>query len=141
MTKSGREIMEILEAFDLTHSANGAAKLAGVDPKTVARYVEIRDAGGSAVEPKQRPKIIDPFLEKIEELVERSNGHIRADVVHDQHLVPMGFAGDERTTRRAVALAKAAWQTGRRRTYRPWIPEPGMWAQYDWAVSSDRRNT
>ena len=132
MTKSGREIMEIFEAFDLTHSANGAAKLTGVDPKTVARYVEIRDAGGRPYEPKARPKIIDPFLEKIEELVERSNGHVRADVVHDHHLVPMGFLGDERTTRRAVALAKQAFHAGRRRTYRPWIPEPGMWAQYDW---------
>ncbi len=56
----------------------------------------------------KRPKIIDPFLEKIQELVERSSGRIRADVVHGQHLVPMGLAGDERTTRRAVALAKTA---------------------------------
>jgi hypothetical protein len=44
----------------------------------------------------------------------------------------MGFAGDERTTRRAVAEAKAAWFAGRRRTYRPWVPEPGMWLQFDW---------
>ncbi|MGH9057896.1 MAG: Mu transposase domain-containing protein [Acidimicrobiales bacterium] len=44
----------------------------------------------------------------------------------------MGFEGDERTTRRAVALAKEAYGAGHRRTYRPWVPEPGMWAQYDW---------
>ena len=25
-----------------------------------------------------------------------------------------------------------AWAAGRGRTYRPWVPEPGMWAQYDW---------
>ncbi len=43
----------------------------------------------------------------------------------------MGYAGSERTTRRAVAGLKAAWRAGRRRVYRPWIPEPGMWAQYD----------
>ena len=43
----------------------------------------------------------------------------------------MGYAGSERTTRRAVAGLKAAWQAGRRRVHRPWIPEPGMWAQYD----------
>ncbi len=49
---------------------------------------------------------------------------IRADVVHDR-LVAMGFAGDERTTRRAVAEAKDAYAAGHRRTYRPWIPEPG----------------
>ena len=39
--------MEILEAFDLTRCAHSAAKLAGVDAKTVARYVEVRDAGGN----------------------------------------------------------------------------------------------
>jgi len=31
---------------------------------------------------------------------------------------------DERTTRRAVAEAKARWRAGHRRTYRPWITEP-----------------
>ena len=45
---------------------------------------------------------IDPFLDKIEEWVDRSNGQVRADVVHDK-LVAMGFTGSERTTRRAVA--------------------------------------
>lgn len=43
----------------------------------------------------------------------------------------MGYAGSERTTRRAVAEIRAAWRAGRRRTHRPWIPEPGLWAQYD----------
>ena len=39
--------------------------------------------------------------------------------------------GSERTTRRAVARLKQAWHSGRRRVFRPWVPEPGMWAQYD----------
>ena len=132
MAKHDREIMEILEAFDLTGCPHSAAQLCGVDPKTVSRYVAIRDAGGSPFERPARPKIIDPFLEKIEELVDRSQGKIRADVVHEDHIVPMGFAGDERTTRRAVADAKARYETGHRRTYRPWVAEPGMWAQFDW---------
>ena len=72
MTKSDREIMEILEAFDLTRCAHSAAKLAGVDPKTVARYVEARDAGGNPFSHARRPRLIDPFLEKVEELVDRS---------------------------------------------------------------------
>jgi hypothetical protein len=46
----------------------------------------------------------------------------------------MGFAGSERTTRRAVAHVKKAWRAGRRRAYRPWIPEPGMWLQFDWGI-------
>ena len=135
MAKHGREIMEILEAFDLTGCAHSAGLLAGADPHTVSRYVAIRDAGGNPFDRAERPRIIDPYLEKIEELVERSCGHVRADVVHRLHLVPMGFAGDERTTRRAVAAAKARYEAGHRRTYRPWVPEPGMWAQYDWGTA------
>jgi hypothetical protein len=101
--------MEILEAFDATGCANSAAGLAGVDPKTVRRYVARREAGNRVDEPVQRPKLIDPFLPKIEELVETSEGAVRADVVHER-LVAMGFAGDERTTRRAVAVVKQAYR-------------------------------
>ena len=72
--------------------------------------------------------------QKIEELVERSQGDIRADVVHRLYIVPMGFGGDERTTRRAVARAKDRYRAGHRRTYRPRIAEPGMWAQFDWGA-------
>lgn len=123
--------MEILESFDLTRCNWSAAQLAGCDPKTVARLVSIRDAGADPYFHPRRPRLIDPFLEKIEELVERSNGAIRADKVHER-LLAMGFAGDERTTRRAVAEAKEGWRSGHRRRYRPWVPEPGMWLQFDW---------
>jgi len=134
MTKHDKEIMEILAAFDLTSCARSPGQLAGADPHTVARYVAIRDSGGNPYVRPERPKIIDPYLEKVEELVERSEGHVRADVVHERHLVPMGFTGDERTTRRAVADAKARYRAGHRRTYRPWVPEPGMWARFDWGA-------
>ena len=79
---------------------------------------------------------IDAYRDKIEELVERSLGRIRADVVHDR-LRAMGFEGTERTTRRAVRAARAAYRSGRRRTYRPWITEPGMWLQFDWGKGPD----
>ena len=79
----------------------------------------------------RRPMAIDPFLAKVEEWVDRSKGQVRADVVHDK-LVAMGFTGSDRTTRRAVAAAKKAWRPGHRRVFRPWIPEPGMWLQFDW---------
>ena len=131
MTKSGREIMEILEAYDLTGCAHSAAQLAGTDRKTVLRYVALRQAGADPAERQGRPRSADPFVSKVEELVDRSSGKIRADVVH-RRLTAMGYAGSERTTRRAVAEAKAAWRAGHRRTYRPWIPEPGMWLQWDW---------
>jgi hypothetical protein len=96
--------------------------------------VALRDAGGGdpfARAAATRPRLIDSFLSKVEELVDNSKGKIRADVVH-KRLLAMGFAGTERTTRRAVAVAKSAWRAGRRRTYRPWVPEPGLWLQFDW---------
>jgi hypothetical protein len=129
--KSAEEIMNILEAYDLTGSLRDAAELAGCSHHTVARYVAERERGravpGAAA---RRAGVIDEFLPKLEELVERSKGKIRADVAHEK-ITAMGYAGSERTTRRAVAGLKAAWQAGRRRVFRPWIAEPGMWAQYD----------
>lgn len=123
--------MEILAAYDLTKTFESAGRLAGVDAKTVKRYVTLRDEGADPFERARRPRLVDPFAEKIEELVERSGGRIRADVVH-QRLVAAGFAGDERTTRRAVAEAKTAFEAGHRRVYRPWLAEPGLWLQWDW---------
>ena len=70
MTKSDREVMEILEAYDLTRCAHSAARLCGVDEKTVARYVAIRDAGGDPFTRPRRVRAIDPFLPKVEEWVE-----------------------------------------------------------------------
>jgi transposase len=131
MTKSGREIVEIFEAFDLTGTAWSAAQLAGCDAKTVGRYVAVREAGGDPLAKAARPRLVDAFMPKIEELVDRSKGKIRADVVY-RKITAMGYRGSERSTRRAVAEMREAWRAGRRRRYRPWVPEPGMWLQWDW---------
>ena len=126
--------MEILEAFDLTGSFRDASELAGCSHHTVAGYVAKRDAGELPDDgPQRRERIIDPFLPKIEEWVERSAGKIRADVAFDK-LTALGYTGSERTVRRAVAEVKANHRRGRRRVYRPWITEPGMWAQWDWGT-------
>jgi hypothetical protein len=119
--KCAREVMEILEAYDLTRCAHSAALLVGCDEKTVTRYVAVRDAGRDVGEWERRSRMIDPFRSKIEELVDASRGRIRADVVHEK-LTAMGFSGTDRTTRRAVAEAKTAYRDGHRRKYRPWIP-------------------
>jgi hypothetical protein len=103
--------MEILEAFDLTRCAWSAAQLVGCDPKTITAYVAARDAGADPCHRPRRPRGIDPFLAKLEELVDRSAGKIRADVVHDR-LMAMGFDGSGRTTRRAVAELKELRQMG-----------------------------
>ncbi len=128
--KNSEEIMEILEAFDASGSYRAAAELAGCDHHTVRRYVALR-AQGQPAERAEPETLIGAFLPKLEELVERADGKIRADVAHDK-LTAMGYAGSPRTTRRAVAVAKRAYRSGHRRVYRPWIPEPGLWLQFDW---------
>ncbi|WP_414683136.1 IS21 family transposase [Microbacterium sp. UBA837] len=128
--KSDGEIMEILEAYDLTGSYRAAAELAGCSHHTVAAHVAARDAGLPVGAAAPRVRVIDGFLEKVEELVDRSQGKVRADKVHEV-LASLGFDGSERTTRRAVADVKAAWRAGRRRVHRPWVTEPGLWLQYD----------
>ena len=129
--KSAEEIMEILEAYDLTGSLRDAAELAGCSHHTVAHYVAARERG--VLTPgrgERRDMLVDPYLEKLEEWVERSRGKVRADVAHEK-LIALGYTGSERTTRRAVAEVKGAYRAGRRRVHRPWVPEPGMWLQYD----------
>jgi hypothetical protein len=113
--------MEILEAFDLTGSYRAAAELAGCDHHTVARYVALREAGQSPVEREHRARPIDEYVPKIEELVVRSNGKVRADVVH-RRIQALEFTGGERTTRRVVAQAKQRLRAGQRRVFRPWLP-------------------
>jgi transposase len=128
--KSAEEIMEMLEAFDLTGSLRDAAELAGCSHHTVGRYVRARDAGGVSDRPAARPQLADEFWPKLEEWMERSAGKVRADVAHEK-LVALGYQGSERTTRRAVAQVRRAFRAGRVRVHRPWVTEPGMWLQYD----------
>jgi hypothetical protein len=94
------EVMEILEAYDLTGSLRQAAVLAGCDHKTVAYWVRLREeAGGMPVVERRRPAMEAEFAAKVEELVDRSHGRIRADVAHGK-LVALGYQGSPRTTRR-----------------------------------------
>ena len=131
--KKAEEVMEILEAYDLTGSLRAAAKLAGCDHKTVAHWVTQRElaAGVTPVADRSRPAMSGLFAAKIDELVERSGGRIRADVAHGK-LVAIGYDGSSRTTRRWVAEAKRRWRREHGRRTRPWIPEPGLWMQWDY---------
>jgi hypothetical protein len=122
--------MEILEAFDLTGSFRAAAELVGCSHHTVEHYVALRDAGRlpAGLEPVEREKLIDPFLDKIEEWVERSKGKIRGDVAFDK-LQALGYVGSDRTVRRALARVKLNYRAGRRRVYHAVgvrIPRPSV---------------
>ena len=134
--KFAEEVMEILEAFDLTQSYRTAAQLAECSHNTVAHYVTAREAGGLSARQVRRTQLLDPYLEKIEEWVEGSHGKLRADVAHEK-LTAMGYQGSERTARRGVAAAKSSWGAGYRRIYRPWVVEPGLWFQYDFGDGPD----
>ena len=139
--KSAEEIMDILEAFDLTGSLRDAAELAGCSHHTVGRYVAAREAGASSDRPAGAGRrLIDEFLPKIEEWSSGRKGRIRADVAHEK-LIALGYAGSERTTRRAVARGRRRLPgSGGVRVHRPWVTEPGMWLQYDFGDGPrDRR--
>lgn len=128
--KKAEEVMEILEAFDLTGTLRGAAELVGCDHKTVARWVALREAAGGGLPVSARPRPqVDPFAEKIEEWVDRSHGKIRADKAHER-LVAMGYRGSERTMRQAVARAKRVYRQEHGRKTGPWVCEPGLWMQW-----------
>lgn len=130
--KRSEEVMEILEAYDLTGSLRGAAALCGCDHKTVGLWVRARDAAGGEPRPAGRVRpVTGAFLEKVEELVDRSRGKIRADKAHER-LVAMGYLGSARSTRRAVAEAKHRHRQKHGRRTRPWIAEPGLWMQWDY---------
>src|SRR5690348_5295751 len=131
--KKPEEVMEILEAYDLAGTLRGAAALAGCDHKTVAYWVRMREeTGGPPLVERKRPAMEAVFAAKIDELVDRSGGRIRADVAH-QKLVAIGYQGSARTTRRWVADSKRRWRQRHGRRTRPWIPEPGLWMQWDYA--------
>ena len=129
--KFGEEVVEILEAYDVTGSYRAAGELAACAPNTVARYVALREAGRPRSRALRRAGLMDEYLEKVEEWVNVSRGKVRADVVFSK-LTAMGYQGSERTVRRAVRRAKEAYGQGHRRVYRPWIVEPGLWLQWDY---------
>ena len=129
--KKPEEVMEILEAYDLSGSLRGAALLAGCDHKTVAHWVRQRELGLVPKVERKRPAMETDFMRKVDELVARSHGKIRADVAHGK-LVSLGYLGSPRTTRRWVAEAKRRWRREHGRITRPWTPEPGLWAQFDY---------
>lgn len=72
--KDGKQVTEILEAFDLTGSFRAAGELAGCSPNTVADWVAKGGRGGlgDLAEPVRRGRLLDGFLPKIEEWVDRS---------------------------------------------------------------------
>ncbi|QIX51881.1 IS21 family transposase [Rhodococcus sp. DMU1] len=126
--KSDGELMDILNAYDLTGSYRAAAQLCGCSHNTVKKAVEGRAAGlPPAV---RRARLIDDWHDVLEGWVAESRGKIRGDVAH-RRLQALGYTGTDRTTRRALSEIKTQWRLGNTRVHRPWVTEPGLWLQYD----------
>ncbi len=68
--KHAGDVVEILEAFDLTGSLREAARLTGCSPMTVARYVRLRETGQATADPVRRDQILDAFLPKLESILD-----------------------------------------------------------------------
>lgn len=131
--KVSEEMLQILRAYDRLGSYRAAARECECSHNTVKRYVARRGAGRLG-DPLKRPRgsVIDPFRPFLQEWVAESGARVRGDVAY-RRLGRLGYRGSERTVRRALKEVKKAWRKGNRRVYRPWLPEPGKWAQYDWA--------
>ena len=73
---------------------------------------------------------MDPFLAKMEELVDRRRGR-SARTWRTTRWWRWATPGRSAPPGGRSPRLKAAWRAGRRRVHRPWVPEPGMWLQYD----------
>jgi len=126
--KTAREQLDILTTYAEMGSYRAAAALCGTTHKTVRRVVERRSR--PLAERPARPKATDPVQGLIEQRVKATDGRISA-----KRLLPLceaeGYTGSDRSLRRAVAEAKAAYRR-QRRVYRPWVPVPGEHLVFDW---------
>ena len=133
--KDSTQAMNILEAYDLYQSYNQAARECHCSPNTVKALVQARKDGTLAARGRRQStsSIFNADeLSLITELVEASEGFIRADVIH-RRLQGIGYKESGRSTRRAVRKEKTKYRRAHARVYWPWIPEPGKWAQYDFS--------
>jgi transposase len=122
--------LDIVNAYRELGSYRAAAKLCGTTHKTVRRIIE-RQQGAARPERPRRPRTTDVVSALIAERVEATQGRISAKRL----LVAAraaGYEGSDRSFRRAVAEAKAAYRQ-RRRRFRPWLPAPGGHLVIDWA--------
>ncbi len=128
IVKNAREQLAILTTYQELGSYRATATLCGTTHKTVRRVIERRSR--PLLERPPRPKATDPYLDLIAKRIEDTKGKITA-----KRLLPpcraKGYDGSDRSLRRAVAIARAAYRRGRR-DYRPWDPVPGEHLVFDW---------
>lgn len=135
--KSGRTQVEIIALYEELGSYRAVAAVVGCDHKTVKRYVEAAGDAGQLAPVLTRARVTDDVAEVIAERIEQTHGRITARRLM-RIVRAAGYDGSERSLRRAVADAKAAWrekQASEGRVYRPWISAPGEWMLCDWGAA------
>ena len=126
--------MDIVTAYEEVGTYRGAAELCGTTHKTVKRVVEARHRGELDIEraPRTLVRNTDCVAQLVADAVRRTDGRISA-----KRLLPKaraaGYTGSARNFRRAVASAKSNWRR-HRRTYRPWVAQPGEHLVIDWTT-------
>ncbi len=104
-----------------------------VGPRSIGRFASERP-------PKyERPPVVTsfaPFEARVRALL-ADHPEMPASVIAER----VGWTASERWFRQNVAGLRTdyrridpGWRAGRRRTYRPWITEPGLWLQFDWGA-------
>ena len=124
--------MEILEAFDLVGTLRGAAELAGLRPQDGrALRAPARAAGGGLPVPG-RPlpagRSVRGEDRGVGGALARQDPRRQGPRAAGRDGLPGLGAHDAAGGRRG----QAAWRAGHGRSTRPWIPEPGLWMQWDY---------
>jgi transposase len=135
--KSGRTQVEIIALYEELGSYRAVGSLLGCDHRTVKRYVDAAGEAGQFAPALRRVRVTDDFAGLIAGRVEQTAGRITARRLM-RIVRAAGYQGSERSLRRAVAEAKAAWrakQALQGRVYRPWVSEPGQWMLCDWGAA------
>jgi hypothetical protein len=136
LSKTARERMDVVAAYETVGTYRGAAEICGTTHKTVKRIVEAHQAelaGELPVERSSRGHNYDEVAELVAERANATSGRISA-----KRLLPAaraaGYAGSPRNFRRLVAEAKQEWRRDHHRGRRPGVWLPGETLLIDWGM-------